>query len=243
MNIVQGSTANEDRLIKGIQAATGALVDGEIGTQTLSDIACCLGAECFPLTLQIYGAPVIIAPNIVPFAAKGKSASRFTNCMSGSFLSGTTPWSILIQDGNVIRREACHAEYGKPESVLYRLTDGTFGIARARNVSELPEGIRWAVGGLGLLDNYNPTAEGFSGRFSDVLRRTNHTMLGVKNGYCFMVYCANKTAAEANKFARQLGLQIAIMLDGGHVAAINGGESFARINTSQRQYYMIQGEK
>jgi hypothetical protein len=243
MNIVQGSTVNEDRLIKGIQAATGALVDGEIGTQTLSDIACCLGAECFPLTLQIYGAPVIIAPNIVPFAAKGKSVSRFTNCMSGSFLSGTTPWSILIQDGYTIHGQSCHNEDGKPESVIYRLTDGTFGIARVRNVSELPEGIRWAVGGLGLLDNYNPTAEGFSGRFSDVLRRTNHAMLGVKNGYCYMVYCANKTAAEVNKFARQLGLQIAIMLDGGHVAAINGGESFARINTSQRQYYLIQGER
>lgn len=246
MNIVQGSTVNEDRLIKGIQAATGALVDGEIGTQTLSDIACCLGAECFPLTLQIYGAPVIIAPNIVPFSAKGKTAARYNNCMSGSFLSGTTPCSILVQDGNIVQGVSCHYwDGGHPESVLYRYTNGEFGIQRVKRVSDIPDNthLRWAVGGLGLLDNYNPTAEGFSGRFSDVLRRTNHTMLGVKNDCCYMVYCANKTAAEVNKFARQLGLQIAIMLDGGHVAAINGGESFARINTSQRQYYLIQGER
>ena len=34
---------------------------------------------------------------------------------------------------------------------------------------------------------------------------------------------------------------LAIMLDGGHVAAINGAESFAKINTGQIQYHMIQG--
>ena len=34
--------------------------------------------------------------------------------------------------------------------------------------------------------------------------------------------------------------ELAVMLDGGHVAAINGAESFAKINTSQAQYYLIQ---
>lgn len=243
MNIVRGTTVNEERMIKGVQSVIGAIVDGDIGTQTMSDIACALGADCFPLTLEIYNMPVIIAPNIVPFAGKGKTVSRYSNCMSGSFLSGTTPWSILIQDGYVIRGEACHAEYGKPESVIYRLTDGTFGIRRVKSVAELPENIRWAVGGMGLIDNYAPAPEGFSGKFADVLRRTNHTMLGVKNNYCYLVYCKNMTAAETNSFAKKLGLSIAIMLDGGHVAAIYGGESFARINTSQKQYYMIQAEK
>lgn len=244
MNIVKGSTVNEDRMIKGIQAAAGALVDGEIGEQTLSDIACMLDADCFPLTLKIYSAPVIIARNIVPFPAKGKSVSRYSNCMSGSFLSGTTPWSILVQDGYIISGHSCHSEQGYPETVIYRYTNGEYGIGRIKSVFEIPDraNLRWAVGGLGLLDFYDPAAEGFSGRFSDVLRKTNHTMLGVKNGFCYMVYCANKTAAEVNKFARQLGLQIAVMLDGGHVAAINGGESFAKINTSQAQYYCIQGE-
>ena len=37
----------------------------------------------------------------------------------------------------------------------------------------------------------------------------------------------------------KLQLDLAIMLDGGHVAAINGEESFARINTTQAQYYLI----
>lgn len=33
------------------------------------------------------------------------------------------------------------------------------------------------------------------------------------------------------------------MLDGGHIAAMNGEESFSRLNGSQKQYYAIQGVK
>lgn len=243
MRIIMGETASEDRLIKSIQSSVNALVDGEIGAQTMSDIACKLGAIEAPVTLEIYNMPVIIAPNIVPFRGQGKTVSRYTNCMSGSFLSGTTPWSVLVQDGITLRGHSCHYDEGYPESVLYRKTTGEFGIKRVKSVIDIEGPLRWAVGGLGLLDNYYPAAEGFSGRFADVLRKTNHTVLGVKNGYCYMVYCANRTAAEVNKAAKLLGLEMAVMLDGGHVAAINGAESFAKINTSQAQYYMIQGER
>ena len=49
------------------------------------------------------------------------------------------------------------------------------------------------------------------------------------------------TGRKVDEHCRKLGLELAVMLDGGHVAAINGAESFAKINTSQIQYYMIQG--
>ena len=42
LDIVKGSTTNEDKLIRGIQLA-----------QTMSDIACILNADCFPITLKI----------------------------------------------------------------------------------------------------------------------------------------------------------------------------------------------
>lgn len=251
MQTVKGATASENAMIKAIQKAVGAVQDGEIGTQTMSDIACLLGADCFPLTLQIYSQPVIIAKDIVPFALKTRAAD-WTNSISGSFSANGRPCSILIQDGSIRQQYACHAvPYGQPESVLYKTQGGKVDIARVLNAADLPGAPIWAVGGLGLLGNYAPNLEGFcklsaNGKtedFSDVLRATNHTMLGTKNGYMFLVYCKNMTAAQVNAHAKKLGLEKAIMLDGGHVAAIKGTEGFAQINLSQTQYYMIQGKR
>lgn len=249
MDIVKGSTSSEVSMIKAIQAAVGANADGEIGTQTMSDIAVALRAGCFPLTVQIYDAPVIIARDIIPFSAGGAALSDYKNTINGSFYANKRPCSILVQDGLVIQASACHAFYGKPESVLYRTFSGDVGIMRAKSVDELPPHVLWAVGGVGLLNNYAPPAEGFcklykNGKaedFSDVLRKTDHSMLGEKGGYIYLVYCADMTAAEVNAFARRLGLRVAIMLDGGHVAGINGAEPFAKINTKTPQYYGIQG--
>ena len=52
-----------------------------------------------------------------------------------------------------------------------------------------------------------------------------------------MGYCSNMTGAQVNVYLKQLGLDRAIMLDGGHVAAINCAE--ASINTAQKQYYVV----
>lgn len=249
MNVIKGSTTNEIKMVKAIQTAVGANADGEIGTQTLSDIACKLRANCFPLTLKIYNVPVIIAKNILPFSGNGTKLGDWTNCINGSFYAGKKPCSILIQDGVVKQKYACHYFYNKPETVLYKLVDGSVDIKRVLSTNELPSGIVWAVGGVGLLNNYNPTAEGFckctaNGKtedFSDVIRTTNHSMLGYKQGYMYLVYCPNMSGAQVNDLAKKLGLEKAIMLDGGHVAGINGTEDFAKINTkSTPQYYIIQ---
>ena len=255
MDIVKGSTASERNMIIAIQKELGSIPDGEIGIQTVSDMACLLCANCFPCTVELYGAPTIIARDIVPFSAGGAKLPDYSNTINGSFYGTdkktgiSRPCSILVQDGLVVQAEACHAYYGKPESVIYRTWSGEVGILRATNASQLPKGVSWAVGGVGLLNNYNPAYEGFGvcvkdGKtedFSDVLRKTNHAMLGIKNSYCYLVYCADMTADQVNAFAKKLGLYVAIMLDGGHVAGINGSESFAKINPTTKQYYMIQG--
>lgn len=241
MKDVVGATMSEQKLIVAIQKKLGIVANGYIGAQTMSAIAEAIGADCWPLTLQIYSQPVIIAKDIIACNPNATLAG-YRNTISGSFSYQSKPCSVLISGGKTIYGGACHAWLGKPESVLYRLQDGTFGVKRCLSASELPQGVRWAVGGLGLLGSYNPTAEGFTGAYSDVLRRTNHTVLGVKDGYCYLVYVKNKTGAEVNAFCRdKLMLDYAVMLDGGHVAAINGDESFAKINTTQKQFYMIQG--
>lgn len=232
MKDVVGSTSEEVRMIKAIQRSVGALDNGWIGNQTLSDIAAKLGADCWPLNVELYGQPSILARDIDPLNLSGRLPE---NSISGSFSWQGAPCSILVRGGRVVRGMSCH--YPTPESVLYKTTDGAVRIARVASASLL-DNVVWAVGGMGLLGNYNPAAEGFIRAFSDVLRKTNHTVLGYKGGMLYGVYCKNMTAQQVNALCRnKLKLEYAIMLDGGHVAAIHAACS--KINTNQRQYYAV----
>lgn len=199
-----------------------------------------MSTESYPTTTKLDGMPAIIARDIV--VCNPKSGLRFySNSLSGSFSYQKKPCSILVNWGKAICGSACHAWLGKPETVLYRRTNGRFGIQRCMYSAELPKDVKWAVGAMGLLEYYDPKAEGFTGAYSDVLRDTNHTVLGVKDSMCYLIYCKSMTGEQVNYFCNKIGLEMAIMLDGGHVAAINGSEKYAKINTSQVQYYMIQG--
>ena len=235
-------TNSEKKLNKSIQAAIGAAQDGILGPASAVDLAARVGADCWPLTIKLYDMPVIVCKDIA-VSNPGKGCGSFANSLSGSFSYQKKPCSILIDKGRAVYSASCHAHINKPESVLYRLSSGKFGIKRCLSTSALPDGVKWAVGGMGLLNMYDPAAEGFTGAYGDVVRLTNHTVLGVKNGLCYLVYCKSMTGAQVNTFVKnKLKLEMAIMLDGGHVAAINGEESFARINTGQAQYYLIQGQ-
>ena len=219
-------------MIKAIQRSVGALDNGWIGNQTMSDIAAKLGADCFPLNVELYGQPAILARDIDPLNLSGRLPE---NSISGSFSWQGAPCSILVRGGRVVRGMSCH--YPTPESVLYKTTDGAVRIARVASASLL-DNVVWAVGGMGLLGNYNPAAEGFIRAFSDVLRKTNHTVLGYKGGMLYGVYCRSMTAQQVNALCRdKLKLEYAVMLDGGHVAAIHAACS--KINTNQRQYYAV----
>jgi hypothetical protein len=87
MKDVVGSTLEEVRMIKAIQRSVGALENGWIGNQTMSDIAARLGADCFPLNVELYGQPCIIARDIEPVNMSGPLPK---NAISGSF-SWNTP--------------------------------------------------------------------------------------------------------------------------------------------------------
>lgn len=232
MKDVKGSTSEEVRMIKAIQRSVGALDNGWIGNQTLSDIAAKLGADCFPLNVELYGQPCILARDIEPVNMSGPLPK---NAISGSFSWQGQPCSILVRGGKVVRGMSCH--YPRPESVLYKIAGGAVRIAHVSSAA-VRSNIVWAVGGLGLLDHYDPAVEGFTGAYSDVLRKTNHTVLGYKGGLLYGVYCRSMTAQQVNAFCRdKLKLEYAVMLDGGHVAAINGACS--KINTQTRQFYAV----
>ena len=232
MKDIKGSTSEEVRMIRAIQRSVGALDNGWIGNQTLSDIAAKLSADCFPLNVELYGQPCILARDIEPVNMSGPLPK---NAISGSFSWQGQPCSILVRGGRVVRGMSCH--YPRPESVLYKTLDGAVRIARVSSATARGD-VVWAVGGLGLLDRYDPAAEGFTDVYSDVLRKTNHTVLGYKGGMLYGVYCRSMTAQQVNALCRdKLKLEYAVMLDGGHVAAINGACN--KINTQTRQFYAV----
>lgn len=192
---------------------------------------------------------VSAAPDKVLFAdLKNKQACKdYANCISGTFQYAGKVCSILIANGKVINNSSAHAWLGYPDSCLIYYKDGAFAVKRllAIPAAELPQ-VQWAISGVGLLDKYNPTAEGYARfskdgktyNYSDVLRRTNHTVIGVKDGQVYGLYLANMTGDEVNTYCKKQGLQYAVMLDGGHVAAINC--EIGQANAKQKQSNIIQ---
>ena len=244
MNDVKYTTECEKRLIVAWQEVIDAYPNGIVGNQTLLDNAIKLGIKhIFPLTLKIYGYPVIVARDFIPFNPGNKSIAGYANSMLGSFTypRAKTPCSILINNGEVVHGSSCHAFLNKPETVLYKLADGTAGAQRVTYATELPKSVTKAVGGLGLLGSYSPIVEGFTGAYADVLRNTAHNVLAYKNGMWYGVYFGGATAQAINTLCIQkFKFEHAILLDGGGLAAINGEEGFAKINTKEKQGYAIQ---
>lgn len=161
----------------------------------------------------------------------------FTNCISGTFFNRATSKvaSILAVESygklREINKWACHQWCGFPESVLVAYKDGTFDTLRIKGLNEIKKPYLWAIGGMGLLDNYNPSSEGFKSGivfqgqkfdFSDVLRKTGHTVIGIdKDGLVHLIYVKNKSGSDVNKLCKSLGLTNAVMLDGGSIASIH----------------------
>lgn len=250
MKDIKYETNNEKFMITEMQIGIDAYPNGIIGNQTLSDLyimLCNLGICEWkkPLTLKIYGQPMIIAKDILVFDPNS-SVKPYENSISGSFTwkPSDLPCSILVNNGKDIFSYACHApSMDKPEGVIARYTDGVFWMGRCKSTADIPnrKNVDWAVGGLTLGKLYSPVSEGFSGRNADVLRKTNHTILGIKNNMCYLVYVANMNGGEIQEFVNKMQFNMALLLDGGHIAAINGTEIWAEINMNQYQGYVIQG--
>lgn len=231
---IKGNTEEESRLIRETQKNLGVKADGIIGNATFADLVGRLCPEILPATLEMYGVPVIVGKDMIPFSPGG-ALSGYANTISGTFTypRATTPCSIQFhENAGALCTSACHAWLDYPESVLYRTRSGEMGIKRVKSLREIKPSLRWAIGGVGLLGNYNPKAEGFckieqGGKtydYSDVLRKTNHTVLGIKGDLVYGILFKNKTAAEINGYCRdKFQFDLAIMLDGGtDISAFNG---------------------
>ena len=176
-----------------------------------------------------------------------KACKNYANCISGAFQYQNKANAILICGGKVISNLSAHGWLGYPDTCLIYYKDGTLAVKRLVSIpaSELPL-IEWAISGVGLLDMYKPAAEGYcritkNGKtynYSDVLRRTNHTAIGVKSGKVYGFYLSSMTGAEVNTYMKKQDMDFAVMLDGGHIAAVNCTQ--AQKNANQKQHNIIQ---
>lgn len=188
-------------------------------------------------------------PSKVILAEIGKkqACENFSNCLSGTFHHGSAANAILIYGNKVMSNQSAHGWLGYPDTCLIYYKDGSFAVKRIISIpnDELPK-VQWAISGVGLLDMYNPAAEGYAKftkdgekyDYSDVLRKTHHTAIGVKRGTVYGFYLPNMTGAEVNAYMKLQEMDFAVMLDGGHIAAVN--TKIASHNAKQKQHNIIQ---
>lgn len=83
---------------------------------------------------------------------------------------------------------------------------------------EIKTNINWAISGIELYPNYDPKREGFTGKYSDVLRATKHTAIGFKDNKVYLIV-SNKNLTMLEFRNKLLNSKIAfdglIALDGG----------------------------
>jgi hypothetical protein len=252
MKFVSGKTKNEKALVTGLQVLAGAKPDNSIGPDTLVCLAQKIpgGEVLFPTDLTIFGCPTHISQDIIAFDPDS-GLIKYDDSISGSFTyrAGETPCSILVNNGVDLWSSASKAWAGFKESVLCKWRNGRVAVEHVKTTSEISDrkNLIVAVGGMGLLSDYDPNGEGFrkfiyngvTYNHADVLRKTDHVVLGWKNGYFYGVFFRNMTAQQINeKCKNDFKFQFAILLDGGHIAGFNGTDN--DINLYQKQGYIIQ---
>lgn len=203
------------------------------------------------MTIQKDGKHVILSGKAdkVIFAELGnkEACKNYANCISGTFQYQNQANAILVYGGKVISNLSAHGWLGLPDTCLISYKDGAFAVKRLVSISkkELPK-IQWAISGMGLLEMYAPAEEGYdrftkNGKtydYSDVLRKTNHTAIGVKRGKVYGFYLSDMTGVGVNAYMKQQDMDFAIMLDGGHIAAVNCSQ--VQKNVNQKQHNIIQ---
>lgn len=220
-----GTPVNKEK-VKAIQSAMGILSDGLLGEHTLDRIYRAYAQPQDAYSDFFYNATVIT----------GRPENAFTSLqrsLSDNSISGTFQWkgnvvSPLVVDGKLINGNSAHAHKDNPDTVLY--FDGE---VKEERTIYFDRPCKWAIGGVGL-HNWNPQLEGYYGVYGDVLRNTYHTMVGVyPDGYMVLVYAKGTGDSMRKLMMDRLKCKYAIMLDGGHIAAVKCDKHHKNVSQAQ----------
>lgn len=183
--------------------------------------------------------------DVIPAVLNSKQSCKdYKNCMSGTFSWQNKLNSVFFAWNKEKNNLSAHGWAGYPDCVIWCDLNGKMHTGVITSFKdETKKQVLWAVGGMGLLDNYNPESQGYckftkygkTYNYSDVLRKTNHTVLGYNTeGEVYGIYFYNLSAKQINKYCKKINLVSAVLLDGGHVAAINTEVGSYNVTTKQQ---------
>lgn len=144
------------------------------------------------------------------------------NGINGTFFWNNNTIGIAVNDKKRLDPNS-HVAHDylqyKRGTVYYK--DGKMFVDRIYDIR--PYNPDWAISGVMLYPNYNPTIEGFTGQYADVLRKTNHTAIGFKGNKIYLIVQQNVTLNDfrINILNSPIAFDGLVNLDGGGSTQIN----------------------
>lgn len=123
------------------------------------------------------------------------------------------PLGISVNAGKVMSNYMTHQ---KPVATLIVRDDNTVEMKYVSDITK-ESNVRFAVSGFGIYPEITNVKEGFTGKFTDVLRSCNRPIIGYRKRDNKIVIAVRpySTAKRAQQTAKNLGLDFAISLDAG----------------------------
>ena len=136
------------------------------------------------------------------------------------------PQGMAVNDGKILSNYATH---GKPVATLVCYGWNDVQLKYIADITKEKD-VWFAVSGYGIYPKITAENEGFSGKFSDVLRTTNRPIIGYRKSDNKIVIAvrAGSDATRAKETAKNLNLDFAISLDAGGSTTlkVNGAYKF-----------------
>ena len=123
------------------------------------------------------------------------------------------PQGIVVNAGQILANNATH---GKPVATLIVYGKDNVQLKYIDDITKEKD-VWFAVSGYGIYPNITAEQEGFTGKYSDVLRSTDRPIIGYrkKDNKIVIAVRSSSDASRANQTAKNLGLDFAISLDAG----------------------------
>lgn len=181
---------------------------------------------------------------LIPAVLNNKQACKnYSNCISGTFQWLGKTNAILYRWGTKVSNLSAHGWLDFPDTVIAYYNTGEIKCFDAVSLTkEQTKNLVWAVSGMGLIGHYSPrkqgyckgSKDGYNYNYSDVVRKTAHTVLGYKNGEMHGYYISKMSGKQVDTFCRKENLDFAILLDGGHIAGCHTDVGSANRNLFQQ---------
>ena len=134
------------------------------------------------------------------------------------------PQGIVVNAGQILSNNATH---GKPVATLIVYGKDNVQLKYIDDITKEKD-VWFAVSGYGIYPNITAEQEGFTGKYSDVLRSTDRPIIGYrkKDNKIVIAVRSSSDASRANQTAKNLGLDFAISLDAGGSTALKVNNNY-----------------